>query len=62
MAELAYAHDSGSCPRTWVWVQVPSTALMEIRQTGFPFLFIKKPVKAFKIMIIAADKIILQKR
>ena len=26
MAELAYAHDSGSCPCTWVWVQVPSTA------------------------------------
>ena len=27
MAELAYAHDSGSCPRKWVRVQVPSTAL-----------------------------------
>ena len=26
VAELAYAHDSGSCPLTWVWVQVPSTA------------------------------------
>ena len=26
VAELAYAHDSGSCPRTWVGVQVPSTA------------------------------------
>ena len=29
VAELAYAHDSGSCPLTWVWVQVPSTALIE---------------------------------
>ncbi len=28
VAELAYAHDSGSCPCTWVWVQVPSTALL----------------------------------
>ena len=28
VAELAYAHDSGSCPLTWVWVQVPSTALI----------------------------------
>ena len=27
MAELAYAHDSGSCPLMWVRVQVPSTAL-----------------------------------
>ena len=27
MAELAYAHDSGSCPGNWVWVQVPSSAL-----------------------------------
>ena len=27
VAELAYAHDSGSCPRKWVRVQVPSTAL-----------------------------------
>ena len=26
VAELAYAHDSGSCPCTWVRVQVPSTA------------------------------------
>ena len=26
VAELAYAHDSGSCPLTRVWVQVPSTA------------------------------------
>ena len=26
VAELAYAHDSGSCPRKWVWVQVPSSA------------------------------------
>ena len=26
MAELAYAHDSGSCPGNWVRVQVPSTA------------------------------------
>lgn len=30
VAELAYAHDSGSCPLTWVWVQVPSTALLLI--------------------------------
>ncbi len=28
VAELAYAHDSGSCPCTWVGVQVPSTALL----------------------------------
>lgn len=28
MAELAYAHDSGSCPGFRVWVQVPSTALI----------------------------------
>ncbi len=28
MAELAYAHDSGSCPCTWMRVQVPSTALL----------------------------------
>ena len=27
VAELAYAHDSGSCPGFWVRVQVPSTAL-----------------------------------
>ena len=27
VAELAYAHDSGSCPRKWVRVQVPSAAL-----------------------------------
>ena len=26
VAELAYAHDSGSCPRRWVRVQVSSTA------------------------------------
>lgn len=26
VAELAYAHDSGSCSRKGVWVQVPSTA------------------------------------
>ena len=30
VAELAYAHDSGSCPLTWVWVQVPSTAFKNI--------------------------------
>ena len=28
VAELAYAHDSGSCPLTRVWVQVPSTAFL----------------------------------
>ena len=30
VAELAYAHDSGSCPCTWVGVQVPSTASYRI--------------------------------
>ena len=35
VAELAYAHDSGSCPRKWVWVQVPSTALStHIKKAG----------------------------
>ena len=29
VAELAYALDSGSSPRKWVRVQVPSTALKE---------------------------------
>ena len=28
VAELAYALDSGSSPRKWVGVQVPSTALL----------------------------------
>ena len=32
VAELAYAHDSGSCPCTWVGVQVPSTALQAKRE------------------------------
>ena len=27
VAELAYAHDSGSCLGSQVWVQVPSSAL-----------------------------------
>ncbi len=29
MAELAYAHDSGSCPGFRVWVQVPSSAFVK---------------------------------
>ena len=32
MAELAYAHDSGSCPCRWVRVQVPPTAYDEDRR------------------------------
>ena len=34
VAELAYAHDSGSCPRKWVRVQVPSTALNRTGNVG----------------------------
>ena len=28
VAELVYAHDSGSCPITWMRVRLPSTALI----------------------------------
>ena len=30
VAELVYAHDSGSCPRKWVRVRVPSSAIREL--------------------------------
>lgn len=33
VAELAYAHDSGSCPRKWVRVQVPSTAVYILKKS-----------------------------
>ena len=44
MAELAYAHDSGSCPCTWVWVQVPLSARILPVGDSSPavFLFIPK--------------------
>lgn len=29
MAELVYAHDSGSCPSNWMRVRLPSTALLQ---------------------------------
>ena len=29
VAELVYAHDSGSCPITWMRVRLPSTALLQ---------------------------------
>ena len=40
MAELAYAHDSGSCPCTWVGVQVPSTALQAKREDESLLFFV----------------------
>lgn len=47
MAELAYAHDSGSCPRKWVWVQVPSTASTYDKIKSWEILF---PGSFFGIM------------
>ena len=29
VAELVYAHDSGSCPSNWMRVRLPSTALLQ---------------------------------
>ena len=40
VAELAYAHDSGSCPCTWVGVQVPSTALQAKREDESLLFFV----------------------
>ena len=39
VAELAYAHDSGSCPRTWVGVQVPSTASYRMQTQRGAYLY-----------------------
>ena len=41
MAELAYAHDSGSCPRKWVRVQVPSAALNVYERSSVSIRLIK---------------------
>ena len=43
VAELAYAHDSGSCPLMWVWVQVPSTALKKVYPRGYTFFSAVRP-------------------
>lgn len=44
VAELAYAHDSGSCPGSRVWVQVPSSAFLFSTEThlhGLRDFFVK---------------------
>ena len=47
VAELADAHDSGSCFRKKVWVQVPSTAFVLIK-----IITIKNTISIFEMVFL----------